>query len=110
MITTCEAPCAENGKITNESKASGGVKPVALLFSALGRRRAADGGRLPLRGTWGVRGDITDCHVAVLLAMTGFDGAVRDGRRGEGTPPYGSMPESAAVVGRRHTWVPPYRR
>ena len=36
----------------------------------------------------------TDCHVAALLAMTGFDGAVRDERRGEGS-------ESSAAGGRR---------
>ena len=36
----------------------------------------------------------TDCHVASLLAMTGLDGAVRDGRRGEGS-------ESSAAGGGR---------
>ena len=39
-------------------------------------------------------GGETDCHVASLLAMTGFDGAVRDERRGEGS-------ESGAAGGRR---------
>ena len=39
-------------------------------------------------------GGETDCHVASLLAMTGFDGAVRDERRGEGS-------ESSAAGGRR---------
>ena len=35
---------------------------------------------------------LRDCHVASLLAMTGLDGAVRDGRRGEGS-------ESSAASG-----------
>ena len=50
-------------------------------YGSIAGGAAANGGRgriPPLRGTWGCGAwGITDCHVAALLAMTGFSGGQR---------------------------------
>ena len=50
-------------------------------YGSIAGGAAANGGRgriPPLRGTWGCGAwGITDCHVAALLAMTGFSGEQR---------------------------------
>ena len=45
----------------------------------------------PMQRLGGQRMNITDCHVAALLAMTAFWGKSACRRWGEGTPPYGGQ-------------------